>query len=257
MSDMHSGGTTALFPDYRMSFKVDEDEYLDHSPTKKQTEMYKHWIHCAKTIKEISKDKRIVIVHNGDAIEGLHHNSIQVISPTIEHHREIHIELMEKFINVSGFTKNNGDELMYVSGTESHTRYEEPKIAKYFDAKYHNELKLKLNGRTIWYTHHGASAGDGANRGDAYRNWLKRIYQNCVFDKVDKPDLVVTAHYHKPIYQSYVFDYHTIHGVILPSWQQKTRYAYKVAPFQRNDIGMTITEISEAGDIRVRPPLLM
>ena len=133
-------------------------------------------------------------------------------------------------------------------------------ISRYYDhldAQYHDECKMAVNGRWVWYTHHGGGAGDGQNEGDAYRNWLKRIYFNNLKEKKRQPDLVLSAHVHKPIYTSYVQDYHTIHGVILPSWQMKTRFAYKVAPFQKNAIGLTMTEITPGGDIRVMKPLLM
>lgn len=40
-----------------------------------------------------------------------------------------------------------------------------------------------------------------------------------------------------------------IHGVILPSWQQKTRYAWQAAPVARNKIGGVYQEIKADGTI--------
>jgi hypothetical protein len=161
---------------------------------------------------------------------------------------------METFLKRIGFSVKNGDELHYTSGTESHTGWEEFGISQHFHAlgaKYHDELKMKINGREIWYTHHGANAGKGANEGNAHRNWLKDIYFDSIKTKTSPPDLVITSHYHKCLYGNYCDSFtHTLHGMILPSWQQKTRFGIRSAPFQRNDIGLVVTSISAEGDMR-------
>lgn len=256
MSDMHSGGMTALYPDHAMTFRYDDNNSISIPPNDVQLKLFNHFIYCADEIKRMAIGKRIVIVHNGDAIEGYHHNSVQVVTPYPKHHTEIHIDLMETFLDRVGFSVRNGDELHYTSGTESHTGWEEYGIRERFshlNAQYHDEMKIKINGREIWYTHHGANAGKGANEGNAHRNWLRDVYFDCLKDGVKAPDMIVTSHFHKSHYDSYNQSYkHTIHGVILPSWQQKTRYGYRAAPFQRNDIGLLVTSISADGDMRFR-----
>jgi hypothetical protein len=265
LSDMHSGSSRALFPDKALYLPKAEMKVV---PSELQVKLHGHWKMCISAIKEIRKGKRLVIVHNGDATENLHHNITQVMSPSIEDHAEIHLDLMKGLLKDVGFSKKAGDKLYYVEGTESHTLTVENYIAKEVGAEvattqngvdYYafQELSIVENGRELWFTHHGAGAGDGASEGDGYRNWLKRLYWNRVKKGMKVPDMVVSAHVHKPIYQTYVQDWHTLHGMILPSWQVKTRYAYRVAPFQRNDIGLAFFEISAAGDIRVRPPMVM
>lgn len=261
LSDMHSGSTTALFPNYPMRFPISEKDEINHSPTHHQTRMYEHWLKCADEVKRAGIGKRLIIVHNGDAIDGNHHGTIQIISPNPKHQTLIHTELMEAFLSRCGFSVQNGDELHYTNGTESHTSWTEYGIKEYFDfmnAQYHEEMQLEVNGRKIWWTHHGPNPGKGANEGNAHRNWLRDIYWDCLKGKLSPPDLIITGHFHKSHYDSYnqSFD-HTIHGMILPSWQMKTRYAYRVAPFQRNDIGLTIAEVTAQGDIRFMKPLLM
>jgi hypothetical protein len=242
-----------------MSFKHGKDDALTFSPNPPQQKLYKHWIHCADEVKRQGKGMRLVIVHNGDAIDGYHHGSIQNVSPLPTHQSEIHIELMDDFLARAGHSVKNGDEIHYTSGTESHTEWTEYGISQHFqDAGYHDELQMKINGREVWYTHHGANAGKGANEGNGLRNWQKDIYFDCLKQKITPPDLITTSHYHKATYQAYCDGYsHTIHAQILPSWQYKTRYAFRVAPFQRNDIGLTLTVITADGDIRIKKPLLI
>lgn len=144
--DFHNGGLTALFPNYSMQFKYDDKNVITYSPTPQQAAMYEHFMSGAKYVKDNVKGKRLRIVMNGDAIEGSHHGTIQVVTANQKHQSEIHIEVMESFLDASGFSVKNGDELHYVSGTESHTRWDEYGIKEHFEhigAQYHDELKLE------------------------------------------------------------------------------------------------------------------
>jgi hypothetical protein len=261
ISDTHSGSSTALYPGYPMTFKHGEKDAFILSPTKEQKQLYNHWVFCADEVKKLSSGKRKIIVFNGDAIEGVHHGSIQIMSPNINHQNEIHIELMEQFLKRCGFSVKNGDELYYIAGTESHTGWEEHGFKEHFQhlgAQYADDLRLVVNGVVFWYTHHGPNPGKGTNEGNALRNWLRDIYFDCLKSSKSPPDMVITGHFHKSIYGTFNDSYHhTIHGIILPSWQRKTRYAFRVAPFQRNDIGLSRLVVTADGEIRVMKPMLL
>jgi len=206
------------------------------------------------------KGRRLIVVHDGDAIEGVHHNTIQVVTQNIKEQVEIHIDLMDVFLRKARFSRKAGDLLYYVSGTETHTGEHEQAIAKDLSAEKNPEggrvfdhLELAVNGRILWLTHHGKKRGAGANEGNALRNWLRDVYWDCVKQEKRPPDFVISGHTHTPAYQTYVIphkeSYHTIHGIICPSWQEKTRFAYQVAPIDRNEIGAVYIEIMATGEI--------
>lgn len=250
LSDMHSGSTRSLFLPRFTQF-----EYTNYSPTEQQKKIYKHWMKCANWVKEHRQGKKLIIVHNGDAIEGIHHNTREIISLKWDDHVRIHCDLMDDFLRAVDY--GEGDELHYVSGTESHVMDKELEIADDLGATYQHEMKMNVNGVEIWYTHHGANPGTGFSKGDPYRSWLKQIYWSMKHDNEVIPDVVISSHYHKPVYATYVYDYTTIHGMILPSWQMKTRYAYRAAPFQKNEIGMSFMDVTKEGFIHVHRPLLL
>lgn len=258
--DWHSGGLTALFPNYPMTFEYDKNNKLPYRPSLEQSSMYKHFLGDAKKTKELSKGMKKVIVLNGDAIEGNHHNTIQIISPNPKHHVQIHIELMETFIKESGFSVKNGDELHYVTGTESHTGWEEYGIQQHFEpigAQYHDELYLTVNGKRLWWVHQGAKPGKGVNEGNPLRNYARDAYWDCVKEKREAPHMITSSHFHKNTYDSFSDSYrHTIHYQTLPSWQMKTKFAKKVSAFQRNDIGTVFNIVTESGDVRFFEPVL-
>ncbi len=258
ISDTHCGGTTALFPNYTMTFKHGEKDAISVPQNPTQKKLYDHFMKCAVNIK--AGGQRLVIVVNGDAIEGHHHGTIQVVSTNPQHHVEIFNEVFENFLTKCGFSVKRGDELHFISGTESHTGWVERDIAAYFSpygATFQDELDGVWNGKRVWFTHHGANPGGGASEGDAYRNWLKRIWFDCDKEGRAKPDIVISSHYHKSLYQTYVRDWHTIHGMVTPSFQKKTRFGLRAAPFEKNDIGISPFVITGGGLINFEKPILL
>lgn len=260
MGDLHSGSKTALFPNYPMTFKLDEKNTFTHLPTSYQISMYDHFIACAKQTKEKAKGKRLKVVMNGDAIDGNHHGTQQLVTTNPKHHSKIHIELMENFLEVCGFSIKNGDELYYVSGTESHTGWEEYGIAEsmqVWGAQYGDEIMLDINGKRFWWTHQGPRPGKGVKEGNPLRNFAADVYWDCIKENRLPPHMISTSHYHKSSYESFNDSYaHTTHIEVLPSFQMKTRFGIAASPFQRNDIGMSFNMVTAEGTIHVLPPML-
>jgi hypothetical protein len=253
LSDMHSGSSVSVFPDVE---KYNFNPERNHQPTRNQKRMYEHFVRCAAQAKLLRKGKRMIVVHNGDAIEGWHHRTNQVLTIIPEEQKQLHIFLMRRFLREAGFDPVR-DKLVYIKGTEVHTGETEEEIAFTLHAEYlqaHDFVNLGVNGRKIWFTHQGANSQDGHTEGDSLRNWLKRIYWNQVNRRRVVPDMVVMGHFHKPAYNAYIQrrddGFHTLRGMILPSWQMKTRYAYSRVPTAINEIGAGYFEITAAGDMR-------
>jgi hypothetical protein len=258
LSDMHSGGSTALFPNRFWESTTTEH---NHTPTGRQKILYQHFEACMELAAQNRRGKRLIVVHDGDAIEGVHHDTHQIITPNKAEQSALHIELMNEFLKSVKFNKNGGDLLYYVNGTETHTGDVEQSIAKDLRAERNpagghvfDLLEMNINGRLLWFVHHGKKRGAGANEGNELRNWLRDVYWDCIKRNVQPPDFIVTGHTHTPAYQNYVIprdnSFHIIHGVICPSWQEKTRYAHQVSPVDRNEIGAVYLEVRADGEIK-------
>jgi len=250
ISDLQSGGTTALFPDRFWQF-----EHCNHTPTDEQKRMFVHWLDCASKIKAARKWKRVIVVHNGDAIDGVHHGSLQTITYLKNEQKEIHVELMETFLKAIG----GADELYYVKGTPVHVDDIENDIANDLSSekseKLHafDELKLEINGKRFWFTHKGPQRGKGHNRGNSIRNWLKALFYDLTAENIELPHYIISSHFHDPDWGDYIGRhngrYHKMELLITPSWQQKTRYGYDVAPFTLNKIGLSYLTVAKGGEI--------
>ena len=225
-----------------------------------QRKIYDHFIDCAQYVKEKFPNHKRIVTHNGDAIEGLHHYTIQLSAPMIDDHVSIHEAVMDDFLVKLEFNVNKGDELNYLSGTESHTLYTESRIAKhfkYYGAKFYDELETMQNGKRLAFVHQWASPGDGANEGSPIHSKLKALYYNRKRENKPMPDVVVSSHFHKAAMASFTDDWKTYYGIVTPSLQMKTRHGTKAAPFQRNDIGISLIKISKDGLMEIHKPLLM
>ena len=259
LSDTHCGSDRAVFPP-KISLPplmADEKERLLRY-SNNQKKLYEHLMYCARYIKKNFANYKKVITHNGDAIEGIHHHTIQLSAPMIDDHVLIHQAIMEEFLIECGFKMD--DELHYVSGTETHTGYTEQRIKKHFEhygATFNDELKLTQYGRKIWYVHQWGGAGNGQNEGNGLTNSIKALYYNTLKEKREMPDLVISSHFHKATMASYSQDWKTYYAMITPSFQMKTRHGHKVSAFQRNDIGLGLAEVTTSGLIKIHKPLLM
>lgn len=261
ISDTHCGSDRAIFPPQISlpPLMADEKERL-LKYTFNQEKLYNHLMRCADYLKTTYKDHHKVVIHNGDAIEGIHDRTIQLSAPMESDHVLIHQEVMEEFLRRLGFSIMNGDELYYGSGTERHTNGAEAKISRHFEpygAKYYDELKLNQYGREIWFVHQWKGAGDGHNEGNGVVNGLKAMYYNSLKEGWQMPDLVVGSHYHKSTMASWSQNWKTYRGMITPSFQMKTRFGHKVSAFQRNDIGLGLVEVAPNGMLEVYEPLLL
>lgn len=257
LSDMHSGGSTALFPNRFWQFR-----HKNHTPTKKQKELFAHFKKCADYAARERKGRRLIVVHDGDAIDGYHHTTEQVVTQNKAEQSEVHIELMDYFLQTARFGKS--DELYYVSGTEVHTGDVEHGIAKDLGAKggqVYDHLELNINKKRLWFAHHGKKRGDGANEGNALRNFLRNVYWDHKKRDASPPDYIITGHTHTPTWNTYIVrerdGFREMHGIICPSWQAKTRFGYMVAPVDVNEVGAVFLKIDADGTAHQPKFLLM
>lgn len=270
-ADMHTGGSTALFPAVKdvngqwtnlddlggWRFK-DNPEFRLNS---RQLRIWRHLENCLDHAAEKRKDTKLFLLNMGDAIDGDHHNNTQNMTRNPLEQIDVHIQLM-KYIKYR-LDWRAGDVLAYVRGTKTHVETFEEHIAEqlgayqYSDGSYTSDfLELYINGVKIWAYHHGLPAGSYPNKGNALANQLKRVYYQCKMNDIEPPKLILTAHTHDPWKSTITIDWHDMVGIILPSWQDKTRWANDKMPLSENYIGLQVITIDDDGHIAAPRPLL-
>ena len=255
ISDMHTGSSTALFP--RNGYQGQGYEDNPVKPNDRQIEIHKTFVRFAGEVAAARKGRRLLIVNLGDAIDGFHHGSLQESLFKEPDQCAAHCLLMEDFLKRAGFRK--GDELYYVRGTETHVKDSENDMAQDLGAvkaesglHVHEILTLNINGLAHMFLHHGKARGRGVNEGNALRNYLRDTRAERAKDGLSRLDVMWSGHTHGHMYESHVDrlpggEYHILHGIICPSWQAKTRYAYGKVPSAVNSVGGVFVKIGADG----------
>lgn len=274
-ADTHGGSPVALMPPGQWQFTNGGYWY----PNFTQIKLNEIWQRSWERVAEARKDARLIVIHDGDAVEGMHHDSTQIMTPRIDEQERIHTACMDNALQAAGFDSSKGDELYYVQGTSpTHSGPgggSEERIARDLkatpkippqpaaddddeDTKAHKDgcflwerLLLDINGRLFDIAHHGANLGSRAwTRDNPFRSILKNVYFNCLESGTRCPDYWIRAHKHTAYFDVYPGgNGHMLHGFITPSMQTKTEFVYKIAPDAVASVGMIWFTILEDGTV--------
>jgi len=229
-----------------------------------QSIRYRHFIECCENVRDARKRKRLILASNGDLVDGVHHETTELVTRNKDEQARMAAKFLEVAMDIMKFDAGKGDLLFVVSGTDAHVGNIEDAIARDLDAvpfrkgendkdgKYaHPELRLDIHSKRVWLAHHALKVGG--------REWtaenstladLRNIYFRELEANRQPPDLVLGAHYHRPREAVFMRNGKVMQGYILPPFQNRTRYAQRVAPNEFTRMGMRWFEIAKDTDIR-------
>jgi hypothetical protein len=117
ISDTHCGSNVGLMPP---KFVRLDEITVDHNPV--QEWLWSCWTDLLKRLPR----KIDLLILNGDLIEGVHHQTNEIISANTFDHVACAIQALEPIVNRAG-------RVVIVEGTECHTHSSEHSIARHFD----------------------------------------------------------------------------------------------------------------------------
>lgn len=246
IADPHVGSTRGLHPHYvkRSGGWATVDEaggwFYKNNPhyylNSKQLRMWRHYDAGILSLAELRKRKgaEVLLIYVGDVVDGDHHNTHQVTTRNETEQAEAFISIAEWTLEKLDFTRGR-DKLVILEGTESHTRDNEEVIGQRLPAEKFpggascaEFLEVEIQGNLCWFYHHGAQANYSFLTGTTLYNYIRKIYVEQRMNQKRPPNLIITADKHKIDYQTYRHNGHDIHGIILPPFQDKTRFANKL-----------------------------
>lgn len=265
-ADTHAGSTSGLMPPEQ--WQMADGGF--HNPSYTQKVIWKQWEDCwDKVIETKKKNKsRLVIVHLGDAIEGNHHDSTEIITNRLDEQERIHISCMDWALKATKFNSDVEDKIIYVAGTTAHTgesAVAEERIARQFDGIYPYKRGTESldyqDGKYVWdrilFSHAGVNfnvAHAGANPGN--RAWTKEsglqsLIKNVYFSSIESntkiPNFWIRAHMHEYTPAIYKGKKGTIEGIICPAFQGRTHYLKILPNHIMSDIGMFCVLVQDDG----------
>ncbi len=226
-----------------------------------QRVIWNQWVECWEHTRKLRRKSRLIVVHCGDPIEGLHHDMTEVVNTNVSDHKMIHIDTMDWALQQAKFDKKNNDLLYYLSGTPSHcgkNNGDTNDVAKDLDAmpcwenRYHwGMLALKVNGTLLLFQHEGVRKGSRAwTDENALRYYTKSQMFDAIGNRRSVPRLITMAHNHCFVTSGEVRLYgHICEGIILPAFQAKTDHVYKRFALSMATVGMVYIIVEEDGSV--------
>lgn len=176
------------------------------------------------------------LVHNGDALEGVHHRATTPISHNMEDQLRIAERVMRRPVDAC---LASGGRYFHVRGTEAHVGqsglYEEQLAMRLgavpnADGQYARwDLWKRVGEKTLVHLlHHIGTTGSAAHEASAVNAELTAMYVEAARNQEEPPDYVVRSHRHRSI----AVDIDSAKGyaaaIVTPAWQGKTPFAFKV-----------------------------
>lgn len=178
------------------------------------------------------------LVHNGDAIEGVHHHATTQISHNLEDQQRIAEGVLRPEVERC---KAGGGTYYHIRGTEAHVgqtgEYEE-RLARSIGAKPNQEGQYARwdmwkrvgdhRGPLVNLLHHIGTTGSAAHEASAVNAELTATFVEAARWGREPPDYIVRSHRHRFI----AVDMETGRGhgaaIVTPAFQGKTPFAFKI-----------------------------
>ena len=239
ISDTHCGCRLGLYPEEPVI--VDDGGPYLQGPT--QRFIWKHWrTFWDEWVPLVTKGEPFVVVHNGDAIDGVPHRATTPVSTNMHDQTRIGVACLTPVIEACG------GRYYHIRGTEAHvgkSSVEEERLAERLGAIKNKagqhsryELWKRVGPCLIHFAHHVGTTSSTHHEASAVNAELTKMYVEAARWGEEPPDMVVRSHRHShievriPIHRpgrGSAPGRHRASCIVTPAWQGKTPFAWRVA----------------------------
>lgn len=255
VSDTHCGCQLGLCPP--------EGARLDnggtYQPSTFQRKVWSWWHEFwTEFVPEATKGEPFAVVHNGDAIDGSHHNSTTQISHNLTDQSRIATTCLAPIV------RRCEGRYYHIRGTEAHvgkSAQEEERLAAELGAIPNKEgqharyeLWKMVGPRLVHLLHHVGTTGSQAYEATAvHKELTESILEAGRWDR-KRPDLIVRSHRHRYIETTIPTASGACRAAVTPAWQGKTPFAWKIpgARLAEPQFGGLVIRYAH-GELFVRP----
>lgn len=239
VSDTHCGCQVGLCPPKGVKL----DEGGTYRPSRLQRKLWAYWEEFWQSfVPEATRGEPYCVVFNGDAIDGVHHNSTTQITHNLKDQSKIAREVLAPLVDLC-----DGN-YFHVRGTEAHvgkSASAEEGLAASLGA-IPNEIgqyarydlwKSIGDKKLIHFLHHIGTTGSQAYEATAVHKELVESFVEAGRWRSDPPDVIVRSHRHRCLTielpvgrtgKSGKQETGTAMAVVTPAWQGKTPFVWKI-----------------------------
>lgn len=222
LSDLHIGSTVGLWP---KGFVCNEGYEIGQNQFQKW--LWECWTDMLKWADGVIGKDDFELVLNGDLVDGIHHRTLQVMSPDVGDQTAAVLDVLGRFVG-------KASRIHVVKGTECHTRNDEIRLGKCLDATRDpltgqhawDVLDLEVNGTLYNFAHHISATARPYLEASAHSIALGALTMSRARTGKPVPSVMCRAHRHR----HGIWTDGNQMSVICGAWQGLTRYGYRVVP---------------------------
>lgn len=204
----------------------------------------------------VTKGEPYDLIHNGDALDGVHHGSTNQISHNLATQAQIAYDVMAPRVE-------KARRYFHIRGTEAHvgkSGAEEERLAQRLGAVPDErgnharwELFKRLGPALVHYLHHVGTTGSQAYESTALHKELVESYTEAARWGDEPPQVIVRSHRHRYLQTIMETAKGPAIAVVTPAWQLKTPFTYKIpgARLSQPQIGLIVLRVSDTGGKKV------
>lgn len=247
VSDLHVGSTVALCPPNGIALE-DGGRY---APNTAQLWIWEQWIKFRDVLATYKRGGwKVVLIVNGEFVDGLHHESTQLTSNSVEIMAGAAIEVMMPLVRES--------HVLYATrGTEAHSG--KGAAADYAIARELGAVRdpdsgmcaayqwrIDVGGVLVDAAHHVSGGSRMTTKGNNVRAEMQdAILAGCA------PDIMIRSHVHTYADTGRMF--WPRQAVVTPAWQLKTAFTHRVTRLPSKEVGGVVFELEDGKAGMVKP----
>lgn len=229
VSDIHCGCALGLCPPEGVAL----DDGGTYMPSKFQQKVWAYWRDFWDNwVPDATRGEPFTVVFNGDAIDGVHHNSTTQITHNLTTQRQIAYDVLAPIVELCG------GRYYHIRGTEAHvgkSANEEEALAKALKAipnetgqyaRY--DLWKQVGPALVHLLHHVGSTGSQAYEATAVHKELTESFIEAARWGREVPDVIVRSHRHRAIDITIPSAKGNAIAAVTPCWQGKTPFTWKI-----------------------------
>lgn len=261
VSDLHIGSTVGLcLPEMQV---VDGGTYAANPF---QLTLYKNWLNFwGEYVPAFTRRARKrVLVINGDVIDGVHHNTVNILSNSLEVQEAAAIRVIK---DIRRICPVKIDELHFVAGTEAHAGQAgecERRIAKETGGAPDGggeyapfQRWMEVDGTLFQFAHAIGTTSSAAYESSApMRELVSSLVEAAQWGR-PLPDVLVRSHRHRFIEVPIPTERGRIRLVVTPGWQLRTPFVERVDRMRMPHIGGVVFQVEGEKVCQVREKLYL
>ena len=256
VSDTHIGCRLALT--HPEGFMTDDGGL--YKPSEFQRKIWKMWRYFwDEFVPEATRGEPFAVCHNGDAIDGKHHNSTTQITHNIEFQRRHAQQILAPVVALCE------GRYYHIRGTDAHvgqSAEDEEALARALGAIPNEtgqharpDLWMMVGDSLGHILHHVGTTGSAAYEATAVHKELVEEFNEAARWGKRPPDWIIRSHRHRYIRTEIpTARGHSI-AAVTPAWQGKSSFAWKIpgARLSTPQFGGLVVRQSPDGEVFVRP----